>query len=249
MARYALADRLRLLHRLPLVRGGLPAGARLSGRHQRRGGEGIRVRGERPGADRLPAVSSPSTATCAWAGSRASASRSRLRQALPVALHGVRPDRANWPRRWRSDPRPPSSPTPRADDGAAGRSRHDHPGLHQLHQCRPDQRLCDGRKGHPHPPARRRRERLQPWTIEAGGQRYSPPKKFNVAPFVLAERNGSIPKTASSTRSSASASTRRASAIPRRAARRPTSASPGTRRSTSSRPKSPACRPRTARRR
>src|ERR1700688_3905250 len=30
---------------------------------------------------------------------------------------------------------------------------------------------------------------FRPWTIEAGGQRYSPPKKFNVAPFVLAERD------------------------------------------------------------
>ena len=30
---------------------------------------------------------------------------------------------------------------------------------------------------------------FRPWTIEADGRRYSPPKKFNVAPFVLAERN------------------------------------------------------------
>lgn len=30
---------------------------------------------------------------------------------------------------------------------------------------------------------------FQPWTIEAGGQKYSPPKKFNVAPYVLTERN------------------------------------------------------------
>ena len=30
---------------------------------------------------------------------------------------------------------------------------------------------------------------FKPWTIEAGGKRYSPPKKFNVAPFVLGERN------------------------------------------------------------
>jgi trimethylamine-N-oxide reductase (cytochrome c) len=28
-----------------------------------------------------------------------------------------------------------------------------------------------------------------PWTIEAGGRRYSPPKKFNVAPYVLTERD------------------------------------------------------------
>ena len=30
---------------------------------------------------------------------------------------------------------------------------------------------------------------FRPWTIEAGGRRYSPPKKFNVSPYVLAERN------------------------------------------------------------
>jgi trimethylamine-N-oxide reductase (cytochrome c) len=30
---------------------------------------------------------------------------------------------------------------------------------------------------------------LRPWTIEAGGRRYSPPKKVTVAPFVLTERN------------------------------------------------------------
>ena len=30
---------------------------------------------------------------------------------------------------------------------------------------------------------------FKPWTIEAGGQRYSPEKKFNVAPYVLTERN------------------------------------------------------------
>ena len=30
---------------------------------------------------------------------------------------------------------------------------------------------------------------FKPWTIEAGGKGYSPPKQFNLAPFVLAERN------------------------------------------------------------
>jgi molybdopterin guanine dinucleotide-containing S/N-oxide reductase-like protein len=30
---------------------------------------------------------------------------------------------------------------------------------------------------------------FRPWTIEADGKRYTPPKKFNVAPYVLAERN------------------------------------------------------------
>ncbi|OGA33194.1 MAG: hypothetical protein A3G80_12490 [Betaproteobacteria bacterium RIFCSPLOWO2_12_FULL_62_13b] len=30
---------------------------------------------------------------------------------------------------------------------------------------------------------------LRPWTIEAGGRRYSPARKFNVAPYVLTERN------------------------------------------------------------
>lgn len=30
---------------------------------------------------------------------------------------------------------------------------------------------------------------FKPWSIEAGGRRYSPPKKFNVAPFVLTERD------------------------------------------------------------
>ncbi len=30
---------------------------------------------------------------------------------------------------------------------------------------------------------------FRPWTIEAGGRCYSPPKKFNVSPYVLAERN------------------------------------------------------------
>lgn len=30
---------------------------------------------------------------------------------------------------------------------------------------------------------------FQPWTIEAGGRCYSPPKKFTVSPYVLAERN------------------------------------------------------------
>jgi molybdopterin guanine dinucleotide-containing S/N-oxide reductase-like protein len=30
---------------------------------------------------------------------------------------------------------------------------------------------------------------FRPWTIEAGGRRYSPPKKFNLAPFVLTERD------------------------------------------------------------
>lgn len=30
---------------------------------------------------------------------------------------------------------------------------------------------------------------FKPWTIEAGGQSYSPPKKFTVAPYVLAERD------------------------------------------------------------
>ncbi|MGD0024807.1 MAG: molybdopterin-dependent oxidoreductase, partial [Xanthobacteraceae bacterium] len=30
---------------------------------------------------------------------------------------------------------------------------------------------------------------FRPWTIEAGGRRYSPPKKFNVAPYVLTERD------------------------------------------------------------
>ena len=29
---------------------------------------------------------------------------------------------------------------------------------------------------------------LKPWTIEAGGKKFSPPKKFGVAPFTLAER-------------------------------------------------------------
>ena len=30
---------------------------------------------------------------------------------------------------------------------------------------------------------------FRPWTIKAGGRSYSPPKKFNVAPFVLSERD------------------------------------------------------------
>jgi len=30
---------------------------------------------------------------------------------------------------------------------------------------------------------------FKPWTIEAGGKAYSPPKKFNIAPFVFTERN------------------------------------------------------------
>ncbi len=30
---------------------------------------------------------------------------------------------------------------------------------------------------------------FRPWTIEAGGRRYSPPKKFNIAPFVYSERD------------------------------------------------------------
>ena len=29
---------------------------------------------------------------------------------------------------------------------------------------------------------------FRPWVIEADGKKYSPPKKFNVAPMVLAER-------------------------------------------------------------
>ena len=29
---------------------------------------------------------------------------------------------------------------------------------------------------------------FRPWVIEAGGKKYSPPRKFNVAPMVLAER-------------------------------------------------------------
>ena len=30
---------------------------------------------------------------------------------------------------------------------------------------------------------------FRPWAIEAGGRRYSPPKKFNIAPFVFSERD------------------------------------------------------------
>lgn len=30
---------------------------------------------------------------------------------------------------------------------------------------------------------------FRPWTIEAGGQSYSPPRKFNIAPFVFSERD------------------------------------------------------------
>jgi anaerobic selenocysteine-containing dehydrogenase len=30
---------------------------------------------------------------------------------------------------------------------------------------------------------------FKPWTIQAGGRNYTPPKQFNVAPFVLTERN------------------------------------------------------------
>jgi len=30
---------------------------------------------------------------------------------------------------------------------------------------------------------------FRPWTIEAGGKAYSPPKKFNIAPFIFTERD------------------------------------------------------------
>jgi trimethylamine-N-oxide reductase (cytochrome c) len=40
-----------------------------------------------------------------------------------------------------------------------------------------------------HPPLVADDKDFKPWTIEAGGQRYSPEKKFNVAPYVLTERN------------------------------------------------------------
>ena len=30
---------------------------------------------------------------------------------------------------------------------------------------------------------------FRPWTIEAGGRSYSPPRKFNLAPFVFSERD------------------------------------------------------------
>ena len=34
-----------------------------------------------------------------------------------------------------------------------------------------------------------REEDFRPWTILDGARRYSPPRKFNVAPFVLTERD------------------------------------------------------------
>src|SRR5512138_1879985 len=37
-------------------------------------------------------------------------------------------------------------------------------------------------------PLQAREEDYRPWTIEAGGKKYSPPKKCNVAPFIHAEK-------------------------------------------------------------
>ena len=77
---------------------------------------------------------------------------------------------------------------------------------------------------------------FRPWTIEAGGRRYSPPKKFNVAPFVLTERDRALfgrphPHAAQAGRLR---SRRRAQSADARQVRL-RAASAGTRRSTSSR--------------
>ena len=53
---------------------------------------------------------------------------------------------------------------------------------------RPGFRLCEGRKGDRIRPLVADKEDFKSWTIDADGKRYTPPNKFNLAPFVHAER-------------------------------------------------------------
>ena len=72
--------------------------------------------------------------------------------------------------------------------------------LLQHGQWRAALRLCQGRQDHPHDADRVRRHDPQPWTIEARGQKFTPPRKTTLAPHGQNASRSSIRPTGCSIR-------------------------------------------------